>query len=211
MNRINYFDPRTGALLSRPAAQGLLLGPAPMRTRRRGFGDIPNSRGGPGPLTDPYTEQDGIFNDGGGVSGAAAVSQSTAATPNPSATGYLPGSAPYGESDRPWTNPTTFATVPINAQTNTQVPTLSQNFQRNALIIQNNSFATNATDVPPTLYVGFNAQPIVGFSLSVAPLAGIAFDIITPRDSIYVAFGPFVNTGGTVVIRGAVIQGTYAP
>lgn len=211
MNRMNYFDPRTGALLAQPVARGIPLGPVPMRSRRRGFGDIPNSSGGPGPLVDPYTEADGVFNSGGGGGSAAATtSQSTAATPNPSVTGYMPASNPYGESDRSWTNPSTFATVPINAQTNTQVPVLSQNYRRNALIIQNGSTATG-TDVAPTLYIGFNAQPLVGSALALAPGQGIAWDIITPRDSIYIAFGPFVNTGSSVKIQGAVVTSTFSP
>lgn len=219
MNRapVQYFDPRTGRLLARPQApQGNLMAPPPMQSRRRsfrGFGDVPSNSGAAGPLIPGYTETgDSIWNPPGIANGGGtgSVAASTAVTPDPGATGYMPASSPVGESDRPWTNPTTFATVPINASTNTQVPVLTQNYQRNALIIQNGSTA-QGTDVAPTLYINFNAQPQVGSALALAPGQGIAWDIITPRDSIYIAFGPFINTGATVVIQGAVISGTYAP
>lgn len=183
-----------------------------MRMRpRRGFGDMPGASGAVGALL-PFYSEDSVWNPPGIANGGGAgtVAQSTAATSDPSATGYLPASGPFGESDRAWTNPTTFATVPINAATNTQVPVLTQNYQRNALIIQNGSLAT-APDVAPTLYVNFNAQPQVGSALALPPGVGIAWDVITPRDSIYIAFGPFVNTGNTVMIQGAVIGGTYSP
>jgi hypothetical protein len=215
MNRapVQYFDPRTGRLLRPPNnTQGYALGPAPMRPRtRRGFGDVPASTGAAGPLIPLYDEA-AVYNPPGINSGSASgsVAASTANTANPSTTGYLPASGPYGESDRPWSNPTTFATVPINASTNTQVPVLTQNYQRNALIIQNGSLATSP-DVAPTLYVNFNAQPQVGSALALPPGVGVAFDIITPRDSIYIAFGPFINTGSSVMIQGAVIAGTYSP
>lgn len=220
MNRapVQYFDPRTGQLLRRPVIpQGRELGPPPMPLRRRaqpfrGFGDVPATSGAVGPLIPGYGE-DAVWNPPGIANGggSGSVAASTAQTANPSSTGYLPGSSPFGESDRPWTNPTTFATVPINAATNTQVPVLTQNYQRNALIIQNGSLATVAGDVAPTLYVNFNAQPQVGSALALPPGVGIAWDIVTPRDSIYIAFGPFINTGSSVMIQGAVIAGTFAP
>ena len=226
MNRapVQYFDPKTGQLLIRPLPPGRPLAPPPIQGRRRslrGFGDVPATSGAAGPLIPGYTETgDSVWNppstNNGGGSGS--VDSSTAPTANPSQTGYLPGSAPYGESDRAWTNPTSFATVPINAQTGSGSPVLSLNYQRNALIIQNGSTASIAGDVAPTLYIGFNAQPQIGGSLALgpgqvigSPGQGIAWDVITPRDSIYVAFGPFINTSGSVVIQGCVIQGTYSP
>lgn len=208
-------DPRTGQISWPSQRRGRALAPSPMRGRAafRGFGDVPNQSGGPGPFVSPYYEDNGVYNPPPGAgTGAPApvVSNSTGATPDPTQTGFLPGSAPYGESDRPWTNPTTFATVPINAATSIALPVLSQNFLRNALIIQNGSTATSP-DVAPTLYIGFNCQPIVGSSLGLPPGVGVVFDIICPRDSIYIAFGPFSNGGGTVVIQGSVVGGTYAP
>lgn len=210
-----YVDPRTGNITLRSTPSGVPLGPAPLRSRpilRRGFGDIPATTGAAGPLVSPYYENE-VWNPPGisGQTTAAAASTSTSPTSNPSATGYLPLSAPFGESDRGWTNPTTFSSVPINASTNISVPVLSQNYQRNALIIQNGSLATVSGDVAPTLYVNFNAQPQVGSALALPPGVGVVFDIICPRDSVYIAFGPFVNTGGSVVIQGCVLTGTYAP
>jgi hypothetical protein len=213
-------DPKTGLFIRGTIASGPgPLGPAPIGRvfRRRpalgSFGDTPpNQSGAQGALIAPYDEGD-IWNPSNTVGSAAAVGLATSAspTPNPAQTGFLPQSAPYGQSDRPWSNPTTFATVPINASTNTRVPVLSQNSMRNALIIQNGSLATVSGDVAPTLYVNFNAQPQIGSALALPPGVGIAWDIVTPRDSIYIAFGPFTNTGGSVVIQGAVIGGTYVP
>jgi hypothetical protein len=212
MNARPTVDPRTGVIRWAPQRRGVPMGPAPMGGRLFTLGDIPAATGAAGPLIAPYTEGD-IYNPPGLTpsSSSGSVAASTAGTSNPGETGYLPQSSPYGESDRPWSNPTTFATVPINAATNTQVPVLTQNYQRNALIIQNGSLATVSGDVAPTLYVNFNAQPQIGSALALPPGVGIAWDIITPRDSIYIAFGPFTNTGGSVVIQGAVIGGTYSP
>lgn len=125
---------------------------------------------------------------------------------------YQPTTAPFGKTDPAsalkWSNPSTFASVPINASTSITAPVLSLNYQRNALIVQNNSTATSP-DVAATFYVGFNAQPSVGISLTLPPGVGIAFDIICPRDSIYVLFAG--NSGATSVVQGVVVQGTYAP
>lgn len=205
-------DPNTGAFIpvNLRVPQQPMLGPPIRRQTRVRFGDIPNITGGPGNLVSPYDESE-VWNQ----NDAPAMG-----TPPPP-TGMIPTevtptangswSAPFGEAGDVWRNPTTFATVPVNAATNINQPVLSQNSQRNALIIQNGSTATVAGDVAPIMYIGFNAQPQVGAALALQPGVGVAFDIITPRDSIYIAFGPFVNTGGSVVIQGAVIQGTYAP
>jgi hypothetical protein len=162
----------------------------------------------------PYSEEE-VWNnfDGSGI--ASPPPTPTAAPTSVSATG---GSAtatananvsfPFGETDRQWSNPTTFATVPINAATSAAIPILSQNPQRNSLIIQNNSSATSP-DVAPTFYIGFNSQPQAGFAIALAPGVGFSWDIITPRDSIYVLIGTF--SGASVVIAGCAVQGTYAP
>jgi hypothetical protein len=222
MNRapLQYFDTRTGHLLPRPQVpQGNPLGPPPMRSRGRGFrgfGGTPAPGGGPGPLIDPYTETTAWNTDNGTVGAPPLLQQgTTTGAPMPGSTvaptrSFRSPSAPFGESDRPWINPTTFATVPINTATNIQVPVLSLNFARNFLLIQNNSTATTP-DTAPFLYVGFNAQPQVGYSLQLQPGQGVFFDLICPRDSIYVAFGPFVDTGLSTVVAGCVIQGTYVP
>jgi hypothetical protein len=210
-------DPKTGLFIRGNIARGPgPLGPAPIgRVLRRrsafgNFGDTPpNQSGAQGALIAPYDEG-GIWNPPNITGSAASIGLTS--TPNPAQTGFLPQSAPYGQSDRPWSNPTTFATVPINASTNTRVPVLSQNSMRNALIIQNGSLTDpTTTDVAPTLYVNFNAQPQIGSALALPPGVGVAWDVITPRDSIYIAFGPFINTSNSVVIQGCVIGGTYSP
>jgi hypothetical protein len=117
-------------------------------------------------------------------------------------------SIPFGVSVVPWRNPTTMQSVPILASTPVNTPVLSLNMARNALVIQNNSTAT-APDVAPNFYIGFNAQPQQGLALTLAPGAGLLFDIITPRDAIYVLIAG--GTGATQVIQGVVVQGTYAP
>ena len=124
---------------------------------------------------------------------------------------FDPGiSIPFGVSIIPWRNPTTMQSVPINASTPVTTPVLSLNMARNSLVIQNNSTAT-APDTTPIFWIGFNAQPQVGLSLGLVAGAGLLFDIITPRDSIFILIGAFVDGGGTTVVQGVVVQGTYAP
>lgn len=205
---VEFFDLKTGRLMTRPAYA--------RTSARRGLSglggsdDYPSGTGAPGNNVYPYDESM-VWGNGGppGIVAPASPNAPTVAPVAP-AGGYQPISTPYGQSDRLWKNPTSFATVPINADTDITHPVLSLNFQRNALIIQNGSTAT-APDVAPTLYVGFNAQPGVGISLGLPPGVGVAWDIITPRDSIFILFGPDINTGSTVVIAGAVIQGVYSP
>jgi len=133
----------------------------------------------------------------------------TAIAPQEGPQEFDPGmSIPFGLSIVAWRNPTTMQSVPINAATATLTPVLSLNMQRNGLIIQNNSTATSP-DIAPTFWIGFNAQPQVGLSLSLAPGAGLLFDIITPRDSIFIL--PAGGVGASAVTQGVVVQGTYAP
>jgi hypothetical protein len=117
-------------------------------------------------------------------------------------------SVPYGQSQRDWSNPTTYATIPLLAGANGTI--LQLNMKRNSLIIQNTSTAT-APDIAPTLYIGFNAQPAVLGSLALPPGLGFYWGAADcpPRDAINVVFGPQVNGGGTVVVSGCVVQGTY--
>ena len=180
--------------------------------------DFPTGTGGPGSEVYPYEEIGRPWGanvpPGGSVADTTVLgAQDTSLTvPDVSQGGYMPVPAPFGNVDPRsplrWTNPTTFSTVPVNASTNVQAPVLSLNYQRNALIVQNNSTATSP-DVAATFYVGFNAQPAVGFGLTLAAGVGVSFDIICPRDSVYVLFAG--NTGATSVVAGIVIQGTFAP
>jgi hypothetical protein len=199
--------------------------PAPLRPRRnlghyrgQGFGSLgtadrhttfPTPEGTPGNLFQgDYDERD-VW---GGPAGGSVVTPTDPGVVAPVDVGpqtFDPGlSIPFGVSIIPWRNPTTMQSVPIIAATPANVPVLSLNMERNALIVQNNSTATSP-DVAPTFYIGFNSQPQVGFSLAVPPLSGILFDIITPRDAVYIAIAG--GTGVSVVTQGIVMQGTYAP
>lgn len=198
-----------------------------VRSTPRSFGGFgsppPGPNGEPGNFLYPYGEQS-IWGDGSGP-GATPISQppivGAPQDPNPPnpPSGYSDISTPTGESDRPWTNPNTYATVPLTGAlslTGTQLtpllPVLSGNGRRSALIIQNTSTA-GAGDTAPTLYVDFNHQPQIGGSLTLPPGLGFFWGAHdgAPRDSIFVAFGGFSNAGGSVVVSGCVIQGTYDP
>lgn len=197
-------DPGTTTRL--PANRGG-LGALSGRTSDRDGSDFPASDGTPGPMN--YDERFiwGTADSAGQV--IAPTDPSLAIAPTPGPTVVDPGvSLPFGVSIIPWRNPTTFQSVPILASTPINVPVLSLNMKRNGLIIQNNSTAT-APDIAPTFWLGFNAQPQVGFSLAIAPGAGLLFDIITPRDSVYVTIAGGV--GASVVTQGVIVQGTYAP
>lgn len=176
--------------------------------------------GTPGNFVDPYQENRAWGNTGAG--GGFVAPPLIGGGPG---IGLPPGLAttPFGiilgPDGKPllWKNPTTFASVPIIATTAANPPTpspnpvLSLNYARNLLTIQNNSIAPTAGDIAPTMYVGFNAAPQIGISLGLAPGVGITYDVICPRDSIYIIFGTFTNTGGSVVIFGTIVQGTYSP
>lgn len=194
--------------------------------RRRGFGDYPppliNPDGSPGNPLYPYDEN-GLWGDGstGGAVPATVSTPPAVGTPLPTLDQVQQQSVsvPFGESARDWVNPMTYATVPLlgnltvtTGQTQ-NLPLLSLNLKRNSLIIQNQSSATAAGDVAPTLYIGFNVQAVVGQSLALPPGLGFFWGAsdCPPRDSIFVALGPFSNGGGTVTIAGCVIQGTYVP
>lgn len=176
---------------------------------RRAFGDIPGPNGGPGNPVSPYDETTMWGTDGPGGTAVLTAPPDIGAVSGP-APSYVCPSIPYGESDRPWYNPTTYASIPIPAASNGTVALLNLNYGRNSLIIQNNSTAT-APDVAPTLYIGFNTTPQIGQSLALLPGLGFYWGAsdCAPRDTIYVLFGP--SAGGTVVIAGVAIQGTYAP
>lgn len=208
------FDPQTGRLLRPPGPpirQPILGSPL----QRRGFGDFPSGDGTPGNAVYPYNETD-VFNPSSVMGGTVSVPPTGPPPPVPAppysaAQPVTMISMPFGESDRLWSNPNTYAAVPINAGTTAIAAILAQNYRRSLLLIQNQSTATAVGDTPPTLYIGFNAQAQVGGSLALPPGIGIVFDIICPRDAIFVAFGPFVNTGHSVVIAGTVGQCTYTP
>lgn len=185
------------------------LGALGKATRDRADG-FPSVLGTPGvPLSPNYDERQiwGTSDANGQV--VAPIDPLTPIAPASGPSVIDPGiSIPFGVSIIRWKNPTTMQSVPILASTPSNQPVLSLNMSRNALIIQNASTATSP-DVAPTFWIGFNAQPQQGFSLSVVPGGGILFDIITPRDSVYVLIAGGV--GVSVVTQGVVVQGTYAP
>lgn len=187
---------------------------APVMIRRNfaGATNMPGPNGAPGSQVYPYDET--LQWNQGGPGQAAPLSLPPAiGTPPPalSAAAQSMVSTPNGQSERDWINPTTYATIPLNAsQVNSNAPILQLNYKRNSLIIQNTCTATSP-DTAPTLYINFNAQAQVLGSLALPPGLGFYWSAsdCPPRDAIYVTFGPFA--GPTVVISGCVIQGTYTP
>lgn len=181
-------------------------------------GAFPSPDGSPGSLVYPYGERSPIYGDGGQGGPLAVTSPPvldlTGSTPVPAPpvdTGTTSDglSVPFGASTVPWANPTTLQSVPIIASTPANTPVLSLNLKRNLLLIQNNSSATGAGNTAPTFYVGFNSQPQVGLALALLPGgAGVLFDIICPRDSVYILISGGV---GVFTVAGVAIQGTYAP
>ncbi len=97
--------------------------------------------------------------------------------------------------------------VPIGSTTAVTAALVGANEQRALLILQNNSTATVAGDSAPTFFFGFGTQPQIGYALALPPGVGIVLDVRVPADAIYVAFGPFVNTGGSTKIQGVCAEG----
>lgn len=193
--------------------------------RRRAFagfgalpgGDVadqnPRPDGSPGSFVYPYGELAPTFGQDGpaGVSSPPILNTPNVPIPAPPVdTGTTADglSVPFGASTVPWQNPTTVQSVPILAGTPSNTPVLSLNLKRNLLIIQNNSTATGAGNTAPNFYVGFNSQAQVGLSLTLLPGGGILYDIICPRDSVYITIA---GGAGVFVTAGMVQQGTYAP
>lgn len=207
LKRFIGFEGDPGTEQPRPQRAWSGLGGLGGRTADRDGADFPASDGTPGPMN--YDEKFiwGTSDSAGQVIPPTDPSTAVSASQGPQV--FDPGiSLPFGISIIKWRNPTTMQSVPILASTSVTSPVLSLNMARNSLLIQNNSTAT-APDVAPTFWIGFNAQPQAGLSVGLAPGAGLLFDIITPRDSIYVLSAGGV--GASVVVQGVVVQGTYAP
>lgn len=179
-------------------------------------GAFPSPDGSPGSLLYPYGERSPIFGDSGPpgsgpltVTDPPVINGPVPAPPVDTGTTADGLSIPFGASLVPWQNPTTLQSVPIVAGTPANVPVLSLNLKRNLLLIQNNSSATGAGNTAPTFYVGFNSQAQVGLALALLPGgAGVLYDIICPRDSVYITIAGGV---GVYTVAGVVQQGTYAP
>lgn len=95
----------------------------------------------------------------------------------------------------------------IGPNSNPTVALVTENSSRALLIIQNDSFATTAGDVAPTMYFGFGMTPVIGQGIGLPPGVGIVLDVRVPSDAIYVTLGPAVNTSGSVVTQGLVQEG----
>lgn len=98
----------------------------------------------------------------------------------------------------------------IASNTPSYLALVTQNMSRALLILQNTSYATAAGDVAPTMYFGFGMIPAVGRGLALPPGVGMVLDVRVPCDTVYVALGASVNTGGSVVIAGIVQEGGIA-
>jgi hypothetical protein len=136
----------------------------------------------PSPYDDEWTQlDDGIFNAYPGILG-----QETSG-----ATGYI--------------NPNRSATIPIGPLTVPYVALVGINPKRVSILMQNNSTAVSP-DAAPTMYFNFGAQAQVGIGIGLAPGVGLVLDNNVQADSLYVTFGPVINTGGSVVTQGAVLE-----
>jgi hypothetical protein len=126
------------------------------------------------------------------------------------ADGSVPLQAPFGFGGSLWQNPCTTHSIPISANSGGVLAILTQNLKRNLLIIQNNSTATSP-DAAPTFYISFGQLAQQGQGLGLPPGVGIVLDIICPRDAVYLSIGPSIDTGGSVVTQGVVVEGGLSP
>jgi hypothetical protein len=119
--------------------------------------------------------------------------------------------APFGDGNSGWQNPCDAHSVPISANSGGVLAILTQNPKRNFLLLQNNSTATNAGDTAPDFYFGFGQVPQIGQGLKLSPGQGVAFDMVVPRNAIYLTQGPISNGFGSVLAMGVVVEGALAP
>jgi hypothetical protein len=130
----------------------------------------------------------------------------------------MPLRAPFGEGNSGWQNPTTTHTVPLGPMSGGiaalttagavgNIAILTSNLNRNILILQNNSNAVTAGDVPPTFFIGFGQNATLGLALALPPGVGIVLDVVCPRDAIYLSIGAFANAGNSVTIQGVAVEG----
>jgi hypothetical protein len=126
--------------------------------------------------------------------GVTSLMQVTGKRAPPSARGYIN---------------TLLMTPPVSIGENCDpgIAQVTQNFARALLVIQNESFATVAGDIAPTMYFGFGMTCTVGNGLALPPGVGIVLDVRVPANAIYCTLGPSVNTGSSVVIQGMIQEG----
>ena len=101
------------------------------------------------------------------------------------------------------------ATIPIGPNTVPNKAIVGLNEKRTSILLQNNSTATSP-DAAPTMYFNFGAQAVIGTCIGLAPGVGLVLDQNVQADALYVTLGPQVDTGGTVVIQGAVLETSKA-
>jgi len=106
----------------------------------------------------------------------------------------------------------TASTVPITAATSATLALLAGNPRRRLLIVQNSSKAPTTGDTAPTFWVAFGRPAIIGQDIALVPNGGtLLCDFACPIDAVYVAIGPSVNPGSSVVVQGAASQGLIPP
>lgn len=171
-----------------------------------GMGDmehlaVPFGDGGPGNPFYPYDERLPEFNPANMGTGGSAVQSYGAPMP-------APVSGPSGNQ----TILSAMATIPINAATVNTVPLVNTNANRNFLLVQNNSTATNP-DTTPVFYITFDspAQGTFGTQLAIPTGFGILWDSVVPVNAIFITQGPFANGGGTTIVAGCLVQGIAVP
>lgn len=162
----------------------------------------------PSPYDPEWTAvNQGVYNDGPGGGGYGNAGGSIA---DPTVAPPLPAPPPPG-----YQNPCASSTIPITSVAgSTGSPLLVANPRRNLLILQNNSFAAVPGDTPPVLWFSFGRPAVVGqcqgLAAATVPFGigeGIVLDVVVPRDSLYIAFGP--SSGLSVIILGSVTEGIY--
>jgi hypothetical protein len=97
------------------------------------------------------------------------------------------------------------ATIPITSTTASNLALVALNQKRISILMQNNSTAISP-DVAPYFWFNFGAIAVAGFGIGLAPGVGIVLDQNVQADALYVTIGTYTNTGGTVVIQGAVLE-----
>jgi hypothetical protein len=117
----------------------------------------------------------------------------------------LPEETPAQKAARGYRNRNRSATIPIGPNTQSNKALVGLNEKRTSILMQNNSTATSP-DAAPTMYFNFGAQAVIGTCIGLAPGVGLVLDINVQADALYVTLGPSVNTGGSVVIQGAVLE-----
>jgi hypothetical protein len=106
-----------------------------------------------------------------------------------------------------YVNPNRSATIPIGPSTQSNQALVAANPKRVSILMQNNSTTDPTTsDIAPTMYFNFGATANVGIGIGLAPGVGLVLDNNVQADSLYVTLGPSVNTAGSVVIQGAVLE-----